>query len=275
MAVEISDTNYNGLSCSVTLYAATGNTIPYTNATQIPLGTKTIPFTYSSSTVSNEYGTFSCFYSFLNKTCTSSLLTPPDGDGNRYKTIKIGEQVWMSENLKTKKFNDGTPLDNPGNTDVDLTTWAAANGTIDSSTTKYWALVNDNSANTAIYGLVYNHFAVYYNYINICPSGWRVPSESDFSTLNTYLGANAGTQAKSTTLWSSGNGTNTSGFNGLPSGSRTTAGGWGNFGTLGIFWSTSTNVSGARYIILYNSQSNIAFFSADQKNGYSVRCIQN
>jgi uncharacterized protein (TIGR02145 family) len=255
MAVEISDTNYNGLSCSVTLYAATGNTIPYTNATQIPLGTKTIPFTYSSSTVSNEYGTFSCFYSFLNKTCTSSLLTPPDGDGNRYKTIKIGEQVWMSENLKTTSFLNTTQ--------VSPQTWTAANIT----QAQYWSWVANNSIYTANYGLLYNQFAV--TGATLCPSGWSIPSDSDFTTLRTFLGNSAGYEVASTTLWNFPLGTNTSGFNIVPAGLRGFTGSFNGIGALAYLWSSSENIGwfldGASFYAATNS---------DPRSGFSVRCIK-
>ena len=106
MSVEIRSTNYNGQNAVVTLYSSTGATIPYTSATTISLGVQTIPFTYSSATISNEYGIFSCNFTGYSKTCIINQQTPPDGDGNRYKTIKIGNQIWMSENLKTTKFQD-------------------------------------------------------------------------------------------------------------------------------------------------------------------------
>ena len=96
MSVEIRSTNYNGQNAVVTLYSSTGATIPYTSATTISLGVQTIPFTYSSATISNEYGIFSCNFTGYSKTCIINQQTPPDGDGNRYKTIKIGNQIWIS-----------------------------------------------------------------------------------------------------------------------------------------------------------------------------------
>ncbi len=275
MSVQITSTNYNGQSCNVTLYTATGNTIPFTSATTISLGTQTIPFTYSSSTVSNEHGVFRCFFSSFNKTCDVSQRTPPDGDGNTYRTIRIGTQVWMSENLKTTKFRDGTPLDNTSQ--VSSTVWSAA--TVDGGR-KYWSIVNNNSGNTATYGLLYNQHAVTgstsgaTNSTTLCPSGWSVPTDAQFSTLNTFLGGNAlsaGTQMRSTTLWSTNNGTNTSGFNGLPAGGRNSLGNFGGFGTDGYWWAVSTGV----YWYLVSYSSSFSRNTGDARTGCSVRCLRN
>ena len=273
MSVQITSTNYNGQSANVTLFSSTGNTIPYTDANAISLGVQTIPFTYSSSTISNEYGVFYCNFTGYSKTCTINQQTPPDGDGNRYDIIKIGNQIWMSENLKTTKFQDGTPLDNTGQTTNAV--WAAASTT---GSTKYWGLVNGTTANTQTYGLVYNQFAVTGSTTgatasnNLCPSGWHVPTSAEFATLVTTLGTNPGTQAKSTTLWaSSGNGTNSSGFNGLPPGYRGTDGGWDNFSIYGVFWTTSSGVNRTLYFIStnFNQGTNSSLF------GFSVRCLRN
>lgn len=271
MSIQITSTNYNGQLTNVTLFSSTGNTIPYTSATTISLGVQTIPFTYSSSTISNEYGHFSCNFTSFGSTCVINQQTPPDGDGNRYDIIKIGNQIWMSENLKTTKFQDGTPLDNTGQTTNAV--WAAANG----STTKYWALVNGTTANTQTYGLVYNQFAVTGSTTgatasnNLCPSGWHVPTAAEFTTLVTTLGTNSGIQAKSTTLWASNNGTNSSGFNGLPPGLRNVNGSWGNFSSTGFFWTTSSNILRDIYFNNTNFNQNLYSFPF----GCSVRCLKN
>jgi uncharacterized protein (TIGR02145 family) len=271
MSVQITSTNYNNQSANVTLYSSTGNTIPYTSANAISLGVQTIPFTYSSSTISDDYGIFSCNFTGYSKTCIINQQTPPDGDGNRYKTIKIGNQIWMSENLKTTKFQDETPLSNASQ--VDNATWAAA-----TASNKYWALVDGTTANTQTYGLAYNQFAVTGSTtgatanVNLCPSGWHVPTSAEFSTLVTTLGTNSGIQAKSTTLWAvSVNGTNSSGFNGLPPAYRGTDGLWSSFGSNGYFWTTSSDIS-------MRLRFNNAFFTQltfSSLHGFSVRCLKN
>jgi uncharacterized protein (TIGR02145 family) len=276
MPIQLTSSNYNGRAANITLYSSTGNTIPYTSANTISLGVQIFPFTYSSSTISDEYGHFSCNFTDYSKTCIVNKQTPPDGDGNRYDIIKIGNQIWMSENLKTTKFQDGTPLDNTGQTTNAV--WAAASAT---GSTKYWALVNGTTANTQTYGLVYNQFAVTGSTTgatasnNLCPSGWHVPTEAEFTTLVTTLGTNPGTQAKSTTLWNTASGyipgTNSSGFNGLPSGGRNTAGFWDNFSSDGVFWTTS---SGICRFFLFNSTS-VGLFPGSSLLGLSVRCLKN
>jgi len=274
MSLEINSSNYYNQSANVTLYHPTGNTVTYINATQTTLGTQTIPYSYTGSPETLEYGVFSFNFTGSSKTCIINQQTPPDGDGNRYKIIKIGNQVWMSENLRTKKFQDGTPLSNSA--EVINPTWTVANG----PTTKYWALVNGITANTQTYGLVYNQFAVTGSTTgatannNLCPSGYHVPTTAEFATLNTGLGGGGtvGTQMKSTTLWSSsGNGTNSSGFNGLPPGFRVTGGSWASFSNVGYFWTTS---SGSNWDLVYN---NATFFQDPNSslNGFSVRCLRN
>jgi len=279
MSLEINSSNYYNQSANVTLYHPTGNTVTYTNATQTNLGTQTIPYSYTGSPETLEYGVFSFNFTGSSKTCIINQQTPPDGDGNRYKIIKIGNQVWMSENLRTKTFQDGTPLSNLE--EVINQDWTVANG----PTTKYWALVNGTTENTQTYGLVYNQFAVTGSTTgatannNLCPSGYHVPTTAEFATLNTGLGGyypsgggTVGTQMKSTTLWSSsGNGTNSSGFNGLPPGGRSTDGSWGSFRSYGFFWTTS---SGSYWYLSYDFTT----FDQDTNSslvGFSVRCLRN
>lgn len=276
MPIRITSTNYNSQVANVTLYTSTGTTIPYTSANTISLGVQTIPFTYSSPTISNEYGIFSCNFTGFSKTCIINQKTPPDGEGNTYNTIKIGDQIWMSENLKTKRFQNGNLLSNT--VEVDNATWSTA-----TTLNKYWANVNGNSSNITIYGLLYNQFAVTGSTVNgvpsnnLCPSGWHVPTSSEFSTLITALGSTPGPKARANavTLYLNPeiNGTNSSGFNAVPSGYRDNSG-WFDFRSASYLWTTTTNATpeGLYYTPAFPSfpQSSFAL-----KNGASVRCLKN
>ena len=107
-----------------------------------------------------------------------------DGDGNIYNSVQIGTQVWMVENLKTTKYNDGTPIPNI----TDAATWAAA-------TTGAYCDYSNTPANSATYGRLYNWYVVDNNDAtkmtsnggkNVCPTGWHVPSDDEWRTLTTF-----------------------------------------------------------------------------------------
>jgi uncharacterized protein (TIGR02145 family) len=198
--------------------------------------------------------------------------TVSDNDGNTYKTIQIGTQTWMSENLKTTKYNDGTNIPNETNN----VTWAGL-----SSGAYCW--YNNDASNKATYGALYNWYAV--NTTKLCPTGWHVPTETEWVTLTTYLGGTnvAGGKIKETgtTHWISPNtgATNESGFTALPAGYRDIYGGNGgvcyNLGNVLNMWTaTSTSSTFAYY---REMQSNLATLTTQnyyRENGYSVRCIQ-
>jgi uncharacterized protein (TIGR02145 family) len=98
-----------------------------------------------------------------------------DEDGNIYKTVKIGTQIWMAENLRTTLYNDGTPITNvTGNSQ-----WAAC-----SSPAYSW--YNDDESYKEIYGAIYNWYTV--NTGKLCPEGWKVPTDEEYNILEQYLG---------------------------------------------------------------------------------------
>lgn len=191
-----------------------------------------------------------------------------DKDGNSYNTVIIGTQTWMAENLKTTKYNDNTSI--PYLTDN--TTW---NGLSTAAFCYY-----DNDINNSIpYGAMYNWFAIETG--KLCPVGWHVPSESEFLTLETYLGGSsiAGGKLKEigTTNWQTPNtgATNESGFFGLPGGTRGDYGTFYYLGTNGTWW-TSTNVDAANsrsFNLFYNSGSS-SIINHQTNIGFSVRCIK-
>ena len=272
MAIQVSSINFSGQTANVSIYAATGYTIPYNHpsGTTINVGTQTMPFTYSSATISNEYGTFSCqFPGLSNKICTTSQLTPPDADGNRYRTIKIGNQVWMSESLRTTKFRDGTPLDNA--LQVDNTTWS--NASIASN--KYWAYVNGVSGNTQIQGLLYNQYAVTGSTqgaaasISLCPLGWHVPTLAEALTFTGNTSSNAALRHPGDTYWLVNLGVNTSGFNSLGSDYRESNGNYIATKIQNTIWTTSNSK-----FIRVDFGPNPTIQTFDERYGLSVRCIK-
>jgi uncharacterized protein (TIGR02145 family) len=194
-----------------------------------------------------------------------------DIDGNSYNTVKIGNQIWMKENLKTTHYNNGDPIPNVSN-----------NGEWNSLTTGARCYYNnDSAANTGTYGGMYNFFAVEDNR-QLCPTGWHVPTDSEWTILTDYLGGEsiAGVKLKEagTAHWTSPNtdATNESGFTGLPGGYRNWLGSFYDIGGNGT-WRTSTEISSdlawARSI--YYNSSNVSRGDNYKKGGFSVRCIKN
>ena len=187
-----------------------------------------------------------------------------DNDGNTYKTIKVGSQTWMAENLKSTKFNDNTPI--PFVTEVAI--WSAL------STAAYTWYNNDSIA----YGALYNWYAV--NTGKLCPAGWHVPSDDEWTGLTTYLGGDsiAGDKIKETgTLhWITPNtgATNERGLTGLPGGYRSNFGTFGNIKKIGYWWSsTSFNTVDAYYRFISSDFEPVIRSNSSQKGGFSVRCV--
>jgi len=202
-------------------------------------------------------------------------ITPPviiqDYDGNIYTSVRIGNQEWMVENLKTTHYIDGTPITNITG-DVN---WNAA-------TTEGYCWYDDNYAvYGVIYGAMYNHFAVRNSHI-LAPVGWRVPTEEDVEILRDFLGGQliAGGKMKESGLvhWTTPNtgADNNSGFTGIPGGRR----GWGisSYITERVyFWcSNPQDDSPGVFGLLYNSAELDEGVSLGHPEfGNYVRCIRN
>lgn len=196
--------------------------------------------------------------------------TMTDQDGNVYKTVTIGTQTWMAENLRTALYNDGTPISNVTDNEEweHLTTGAYCN--------------YDNTSNTdtiATYGRLYNWYAV--NTGKLAPTGWHVPTDAEWTTLTTYLGGEsvAGSKLKETgsTHWIDPNvgATNETGFTALPGGTRTLNGPFYDIGRFGLWWSAieySTNNAWYRDIFYY--YDNVYRDFSYKKIGFSVRCVR-
>ena len=210
--------------------------------------------------------TFTTFFTGITGTVN-------DIDGNIYNTIGIGSQIWMAENLKTTKYNDGTAI--PYITDDYI--W----GNI--STPAYCLNNNDISYN-AIYGPLYNWYSISTTTNgnkNVCPTGWHIPTDEEWTTLTTYLGGTsiAGAKLKEAGLthWATPNtgATNESGFTGLPGGMRSEASSFVHTTNWGYFWSSTENTISNSWYILLNYNNIIVYrFNDSKTRGYSIRCIK-
>lgn len=183
-----------------------------------------------------------------------------DIDGNVYKTSVIGEQEWMIENLKTTKFNDGTDIPNV----TDMTDWVR-------KFNPAYSWYDNEIRNKETYGALYNWYAV--NTGKLCPVGWRVANDEDWTILSNFLGGDSIAGAKLNTSGESG-------FSALPGGYR-----YGYYwGTGGIFyekgingyWWTSTKCTDTHvWTRTLNANSSKIYRSYFIKNnGFSVRCIK-
>ena len=207
--------------------------------------------------------------SFTKSYSTVNQVTTPDIDGNLYHSVKIGSQTWMVENLKTTKYNDGTPIPMVN----DSYQWISLNSA------GYSWYNNYNSTNDNNYGALYNWYAV--NTGKLAPIGWHVPTSADINVLATYLGGYlvAGSKLKESgnVHWVSDNSdaTNSSGFTALPGGYRSCeTGDYHDGGLWGVFWTSNDTLSNGRRYMMTNDSP--AFdYNSDRKNcGFSVRCIK-
>ncbi len=196
-----------------------------------------------------------------------------DVEGNSYKTVYIGTQQWMAENLKVTKYNDGTAIPNI----TDYMQWTNLN-------TGAWAYYNDDIANNSKYGKLYNWYALSpttNGNKNICPTGWHVPTDSEWTVLTDYLDGItvAGGKMKEvgTTNWNSPNtdASNTSLFTALPGGRKTSGGNYLEIGTSGYWWSfTESNITDSRYFYLSIYDGIFHRVAYIKKAGFSVRCLK-
>jgi uncharacterized protein (TIGR02145 family) len=197
--------------------------------------------------------------------------TVKDIDGNRYKTVTIGTQVWMKENLKTTRYNDGTLI--PLVTDYDAWT-----GLI----TPAFCWYNNDQANKNVYGALYNWYAVSTG--KLCPVGWHVSDDSEWIEMKIALdGAgfseNAGGILKEagTSHWKSPNtgANNKTGFTALPGGYRSYNGSYSYLGIYGYWWSSNQFMESNVYFWNLRYKSGLAFkYIAEKPNGFSVRCLK-
>jgi uncharacterized protein (TIGR02145 family) len=193
-----------------------------------------------------------------------------DVDGNVYRTITIGTQTWMVEDLKTTRYRNGDFIGTTNPDTLDISSEIAP---------KYQWAYNGDERNVVIYSRLYTWYAAT-DKRNIAPVGWHLPTNAEWDTLTNYLGGKIAAQAKlkeaGTKHWNSPNdGTNESGFTALPGGNH-----WSNkFLGLGDFthWWTATEYDTcfAWRRILKNDGPQKNFKGYARKDiGWLVRCIK-
>lgn len=211
-----------------------------------------------------------------------------DIEGNTYKTVVIGAQTWMAENLKTTKYNDGTAIPNV----TDDNEWENL-----SSTAYCWYKNNINNGTT--YGALYNWYAVHTG--KLCPTGWHVPTDDEWTELENYLanngyrydvisiggGENIAKALASDSGWesSTSEGTvgntdypeyrNKSGFTALPCGNRDYDGGFYGIGSFGSWWSATEYDPNYAWLRDIGDNGSLVFrFDCSKNYGFSVRCVR-
>ncbi|MCK4344759.1 MAG: hypothetical protein KAX05_05675 [Bacteroidales bacterium] len=213
----------------------------------------------------------------------SETGTVTDYDGNTYKTVKIGNQTWMAENLKTTNYADGTPL-------IEGT---VAGDLGDDYSTKYWFVYNDNPLYKDLYGLLYTHAAVLNGSTvgsnenpsgiqGICPIGWHVPSDPEWYELIDFLGGQdiAGGKLKETgtSHWASPNegATNETGFTALPTGLRYKAGNYEYLNRMTGFFSTRVSSTHQWTWQLWDFTESFSTgnYYKGMNHAFSVRCVK-
>lgn len=188
-----------------------------------------------------------------------------DSEGNKYRTIQIGTQTWTAENLRSTRLNDDTDIPFV----PDNYQWAAL-------TTPGYCWFNNDSVG---YGAIYNWYTVGTG--KICPEGWHVPSDDEWTVLTDYLGGKsvAGGKLKEvgTSHWLNPNSgaTNESGFTGLPTGYRNYSGGFNSISNYGFWWSsTEWSTTGAWYRDVYYGYTSVDRSNSSKKSGTTIRCLK-
>jgi uncharacterized protein (TIGR02145 family) len=182
-------------------------------------------------------------------------------DGYDYRTVAIGDQCWFAENLRSDNYRSGAVI--PGN---------LTDGQWKTTTAGAQAVYENDPKRLSTYGRLYNWYAVN-DARGLCPSGWHVPSDEEWTELTEALGGKAVAGEKMKT--DSWGGSNSSSFSALPGGFRGDYGGFFyDLGSGGYWWSSSPSGSGAWFRYLGSGYSNVARNYDDVRYGFSVRCVR-
>ena len=254
-------------TANTTIISGSGTGSFTSNLTSLTANTTYYMRAYATNSAGTAYG------NELSFTTTAGIVTNPGAgvtfDGYTYTSIVLGNgQEWMAENLRTTTYANGDPIPNV----TDNTQW-------ENLTTGAWSHYNNVSQYENPYGKLYNWYTVA-DSRNVCPTGWHVPTDAEYTLLTDYLGGGsvAGGKMKSTAYFASPNtdATNESGFSGLPGGKRyALTGTFTFFGTGGYLWSsTQSSTSTAWFLTLYNDYGFVTRNAEIKNDGYSVRCLR-
>lgn len=228
----------------------------------LTIGTTYYVRAYATNSAGTSYGNA---YTFKTLVAATSIM---DYDGNTYKTVNIGSQTWMAENLKTTKYRTGEDISYV----VADTTWKkAAFGS--------YCNYNNDPANATKYGRLYNWKAVN-DVRKIAPEGWHIPTAAEWETLISYSGGENGAGIKlkeiGTTNWDYSSGvTNESKFTALPGGSRDDAGAFALVSKTGYWWSATENNSTTAFLRkMYSDDNSVPNDFKLKAYGLSVRCVK-
>jgi len=183
--------------------------------------------------------------------------------------VTIGTQVWMTKNLDVSVFRNGDPIPEAKSDEE----WKSAGDNKQPA----WCYYKNDPANGTKYGKLYNWYAVS-DSRGLAPVGYHIPSDAEWTILTDYLGGAdiAGAKMKSKQDWcANGNGTNSSGFSGLPGGYRSDGGAFGNIGKIGYWWSYTEGKSlGAWGRNLICASGAVGGYDYSKEGGFSVRCLR-
>lgn len=199
--------------------------------------------------------------------------TVTDIDGNIYGTVVLGSQEWMTSNLKSLHFSNGDVI--PHN--FSQSAWSGLN---QSSGADYY---NNDPLTGATYGVLYN-WAAASNINNVCPTGWHVPSNQEWTTLINFAGGSATAggllKERDTTHWNypNFNATNSTGFTALPSGLRHNTGSNQFLNDFGFWWTSTqgtANTSFAYNVKMSYADEIVLQYESNQRGGFAIRCLKN
>ena len=197
---------------------------------------------------------------------STKLQSVTDIDGNLYRTVVIGDQNWMAENLKVTKYRNGDNI--------------TTNSDWYSNTSGAYGVYANDASNLDPYGLLYNWYAVG-NSSGICPAGWHVATKDDYEDLISELGGNSVAVGKmketGTDHWQSepSDTSNSSGFTLLGNGFRGTTGSFSNIRRYSYTWTATPNGSPSAYYLSIGYNTNSAALNpVSKKYGFGVRCLE-